>query len=86
MSNIDKLFERGMVCEAKRLSSAGVEVTLDRGVVHRVLVLDVTRKRDAYPAIQAVDSLNNLGWCKFDDISEDARRGGDEIRKGDGDA
>lgn len=59
---------RGKFGSIKEITIGGITTKLKAKYRHQVLVLDTVEKDFDYKAVQAIDSLNNIGWCKFDDV------------------
>ena len=61
---------RGHIGTVKEINVGGITTKLKPKYRHQVLVLDTVDKDLDYTLAHSVDSLNSLGWCKFDDVAE----------------
>ena len=59
---------RGCFVEARKIKANGITTKLKPKFKHMVLVLDTIEKNTEYEKVHAMDSLNSLGWCQFDEI------------------
>lgn len=67
MSNIPT---RGHIYETTKLKNGSLTTEIKKKFSHHVLLLDTTESSLDYTTAHAFDSLNNIGWCKFDDVAE----------------
>lgn len=61
---------RGIFVSTKKVKSEDIHIDLKSKYCYQVLVLDLTESKLKYTKEMAIDSLNNMGWCKFDDVVE----------------
>lgn len=61
---------RGCFVSTKKVKVDGISLDLKQKYCYQVLVLDLTESKLKYTKEMAIDSLNNMGWCKFDDVVE----------------
>jgi len=63
---------RGKIYTTREIKTMGGDVQISTKTkpkyAHVVLVLDTIEAASDYPVDAAVDSLNNMGWVKFDDV------------------
>lgn len=59
---------RGRFGSTKEITLGTITTKLKPKYRHMVLVLDTVEKDTEYDLVHATDSLNNMGWCKFDDV------------------
>ena len=61
---------RGKIVSCKDIKLAGISLKLKAQFRYVALVLDTLKRDEDYPQYAAIDSLNSMGWCKFDDIKD----------------
>ena len=63
------MIERGVMYSTKELEIDGLKHRLKSKYKHMVILLDTVDAKESYSVLHAKDSLNNLGWVKFDDVA-----------------